>query len=46
MTETDRAAIQAAIDELDVSSWAPLTDAERDLVRRALAPVEPVTSAA
>jgi acyl-CoA reductase-like NAD-dependent aldehyde dehydrogenase len=33
-------AVAAAVSALDVDSWAPLTAAERDLCRRALAPVE------
>lgn len=38
ISDLDRAAITAAVDTLDVESWRPLDDAERDLVRRALAP--------
>ena len=40
MTDADRAAIDAAVVALDVSGWHSLTDAERDLVSRALAPAE------
>lgn len=38
MTPAERAAIERAADRVDVSSWAPLNDAERDLVSRVLAP--------
>ena len=40
ITDADREAIAAAVEALDVGSWTPLTDAEADLVRRALTPVD------
>lgn len=40
MTEAERAEIERAADQVDVSGWAPLDDRERDLVSRALAPPE------
>ncbi|MEU9819181.1 hypothetical protein ACIGG9_16180 [Pseudonocardia alni] len=36
MTPEVRAAVDAAVAEFDVSTWAPLDDHERDLVSRAL----------
>lgn len=35
ISDADRAVIDAAVEAFDVSRWAPLNDAERDLVSRA-----------
>lgn len=45
ISAADRAAIDAAVAALDVDSWAPLSDAERDLVSRALGPAVPAAPA-
>lgn len=45
ITDRDRAAIAAHVTSLRVEEWAPLTTAERDTVRRALAPPPETTSA-
>lgn len=36
ITDRDRDAIAAHVASLDIEEWAPLTSAERDLVRRSL----------
>jgi hypothetical protein len=44
MSPETQAAIDAAVAAFDVSRWAPLDDAERDLVSRALAVPEPAAA--
>jgi hypothetical protein len=38
ISDADRAAIDAALDAMDIDTWRPLDTDEADLVRRALAP--------
>lgn len=38
ISDTDRAAIETHLDAVDFDALAPLTERERDLVSRALAP--------
>lgn len=40
LTDADRAAIDEALDAMDIDAWRPLDDTERGLIRRALAPVD------
>lgn len=41
MSTEDAQAIADAVDALGIESWAPLTDRERDVCSRALAPAPP-----
>lgn len=36
ISDSEREAIKRSVDRLDVASWRPLDDRERDLLRRAL----------